>query len=106
MGFQSPAQDYIQRRLTVNDLVVHNPAATLFIEMDESMLVVDRSAPVKKGDRVALVHEGVSLIARTSDHCVITDEGQKIAGEELEGAVVLGKVTYEIMRVWHDDSPV
>lgn len=28
MGFQSPAQDYIQRLITVNNFVVHNPVAT------------------------------------------------------------------------------
>ena len=106
MGFQSPAQDYIQRRLTVTDFVVHNPAATLFIEMDEGMLVIDRSVPVKRGDRVALVHEGMSLLARTGDRCIITDDGQRIAGEALDDVIVLGKVTYEIMRVWRDNGPV
>lgn len=106
MGFQSPAQDYIERRLTVNDLVVHNPSATLFLEREEGLIVVDRSACIASGDKIALLHDGVSLIARTGDRCVITDEGQRIAGEELEGVIVLGKVTYEIMRVWHDDSPV
>jgi len=106
MGFQSPAQDYIERRLTVNDLIVHNPGSTLFIEREEGLLVVDRSARIVRGDKIALMHEGVSLVARTGEHCITTDEGQRIAGEELEGVVVLGKVTYEIMRVWHDDSPV
>ncbi|WP_314412578.1 hypothetical protein [Pantoea septica] len=106
MGFQSPAQDYIERRLTVSDLVVHNPGSTLFIERDEGMLVVDQSVPVKKGDRVALVHEGISMLARTGDRCVITDDGQKIAGEALDDVIVLGKVTYEIMSVWHDNGPV
>lgn len=106
MGFQSPAQDYIQRRLTINDLVVHNPGSTLFIERDEGMLVVDQSAPVKNGDRVALVHEGMSILARTCGRCVITDDGQKIAGEVLDDVIVLGKVTYEIMSVWRDNGPV
>lgn len=36
MGFQSPAQDYIQRRLTVNDRVVHNPLALLKINANQS----------------------------------------------------------------------
>lgn len=106
MGFPSPAEDYIQRRLTINDLVVHNPSSTLFIERDNGMLVVDRVARVKRGDKVALVYDGVSLIARTGDRCIITDDGQKIVGEALDGVIVLGKVTYEIMSVWRDDSPV
>lgn len=106
MGFQSPAQDHIQRRITVNDLVVHNPNATLFIERDEGMLIVDQSAIVKCGDRVALVHEGESLLATTGDQFVITEDGQKIDGDALNDVIVLGKVTYEIMSVWSDDSPI
>ncbi len=106
MGFPFPAEDYIQRRLTVNDLVVHNPLSTLFIERDERMLAVDRAAWVKREDKVALVYDGVSLIARTGDRCLITDDGQKIAGDALDGVVTLGKVTYEIMSVWRDNGPV
>ena len=37
MGFPSPAQDYIECRLTVSDLVVHNPASTLIVERDDGL---------------------------------------------------------------------
>lgn len=106
MGFQSPAQDYIQRRLTVNDLVVHNPASTVVVERDDGLLVVDRGARIVVGDHVALLYEGEALMARTGDCCVITEDGQRIAGDELESVVVLGKITYEIVSVWHDGRPV
>lgn len=75
MGFQSPAQDYIERRLTVNDLVMHNPGSTMIIERDQGLLIVDRAARIKTGDRVVLIHEGEALIARTGEHCVITEDG-------------------------------
>ena len=101
MGFQSPAQDYIQRRLTVNDLVVHSPASTVVVERDDGLLIIDRDARIGIGDNVALVYEGEALVARAGDRCVITEDGQRIAGDKLESVVVLGKITYEIINVWH-----
>lgn len=102
MGFPSPALDYIQRRLTVNDLVVHNPASTLVVGRDDGLLVIDRDSRIAVGDKVALVYEGEALVARAGDRCVITEDGQRIAGDELEGVVVLGKITYVIVNIWHD----
>jgi len=106
MGFQSPAQDYIQRRLTVNDLVVHNPASTVVIGRDSGLLVIDRDARIANGDKVALVYEGEALVARAGNRCLITEDGQRIAADELESVVVLGKITYEILSVWHDGRPM
>ncbi|TWI76772.1 DNA polymerase V [Desulfobotulus alkaliphilus] len=53
-GFPSPAQDYVERSLDLNDLCIHNPAATFFVRVSgDSMedggirsgdiLIVDRS---------------------------------------------------------------
>lgn len=106
MGFQSPAQDYIQRRLTVSDLVVHNPASTLIVERDEGLMVIDRSAHVAAGDKVALLYQVEPMLARTADGYVITEDGKRITGDELEGLVVLGKITYEIVSVWQNEQPI
>ena len=103
MGFQSPAEDYVQRRLTVNDLVVHNPASTLVIGRDHGLLVIDRDARIAAGDKVALLHDGAALIARTGERCLVTEDGQCIAEDELEELVVLGKIIYEIVKLWHGD---
>ncbi|MEZ3500456.1 hypothetical protein [Pantoea sp. KPR_PJ] len=85
---------------------MQNPANTLITERDQGLLIVDRAALIKSGDKVALFHDEMSVIARTDHRCVITDDGQKITGEELEGVVVLGKITYEIVSVWHDSQPI
>lgn len=53
-GFPSPAQDYIERTLDLNELCIHHPAATFFVRVDGlsmieagiysgDILVVDRS---------------------------------------------------------------
>ncbi|WP_312062357.1 hypothetical protein [Pantoea septica] len=99
MGFQSSAQDYIERRLTVNDLVVHNPSSTLIVERDNGLLIIDRIAHIAVGDKVVLLHEGETLIARMGDRCVITENGEHIIGDEFGDLRVLGKITYETFSV-------
>src|SRR5690554_1766642 len=62
-GFPSPAQDYIEQTLDLNELCISHPAATFFVRVEgESMtgagifpndiLVVDRSLEAKHGDIV------------------------------------------------------
>lgn len=56
-GFPSPAQDYIENSLSLDDLCIQTPAATFFVKAagssmekagihDGDVLVVDRSMPV------------------------------------------------------------
>jgi DNA polymerase V len=60
-GFPSPAEDYIEKTLDLNELCIQHPAATFFVRVQgESMieagifpgdvLVVDRSLDAKHGD--------------------------------------------------------
>ena len=62
-GFPSPAQDYIEQSLDLNELCIKHPAATLFVRVEgDSMreagiypgdiLVVDRSIQAEHGDIV------------------------------------------------------
>ncbi len=62
-GFPSPAQDYIEQTLDLNELCIQHPAATFFVRVEgESMceagiypgdiLVVDRSIQAEHGDIV------------------------------------------------------
>lgn len=68
-GFPSPAQDYIERTLDLNDLCVQHPAATYFVRADgDSMegvgifsgdvLIVDRSLKAVHGDIVIACVDG------------------------------------------------
>ncbi|MDY0189935.1 MAG: translesion error-prone DNA polymerase V autoproteolytic subunit [Desulfuromonas sp.] len=68
-GFPSPASDYCERRLDLNELCVKRPAATYFVRAQgDSMLdagifpgdvlVVDRSLDAKHGDIVIVAFDG------------------------------------------------
>jgi len=61
-GFPSPAQDYVESRLDLNELCIKHPAATFFVRVDgdsmtsllfpNDILVVDRSLKPAHGDCV------------------------------------------------------
>ncbi len=62
-GFPSPAQDYIEQALDLNELCIKHPAATFFVRVEgdsmvdagispNDILVVDRSITAEHGDIV------------------------------------------------------
>ncbi len=74
-GFPSPAEDYIEKQLDINELVIQHPAATFFVRVEgESMrdanihtgdiLVVDRSVEPGNGKIVIAVIDGEFTVKR------------------------------------------
>ena len=74
-GFPSPADDYVDRKLDLNELLIKNPAATFFVRVaGESMigagiqhddiLVVDRSQEPAGGNIVIAVYNGELTVKR------------------------------------------
>ncbi len=68
-GFPSPAQDYIEQRIDLNQLLVSHPGATYFIRVsgdsmteggidDGDMLIVDSSLTAGHGDIVVAAVSG------------------------------------------------
>ena len=68
-GFPSPAQDYIEQALDLNELCVKRPAATFFLRVEgdsmvdagihpDDILVVDRSIEARQGDIVIAAVDG------------------------------------------------
>jgi len=112
-GFPSPAEDYIEGRLDLNELMVQHPAATFFVRVagdsmvnagihDGDILVVDRSLEPAHGKVVIAVVEGeltvkrlfakngtVRLLAENPDYPSI-----ELSGDS--GFEVWGVVTYVI----------
>lgn len=74
-GFPSPADDYVEKRLDLNDLMVKHPEATFFVRVEgESMrdagirsgdiLIVDRSLEPGHGKIVVAVVNGEFTVKR------------------------------------------
>jgi DNA polymerase V len=74
-GFPSPAEDYADRRLDINDYLVRNPVSTFFFTVrgnsmqdadidDGDILVVDRSIEPAHGHIVVAFVNGERLVKR------------------------------------------
>lgn len=68
-GFPSPAQDYVEQRLDLNNLLVSHPSSTYFIKVsgdsmvdagikDGDMLIVDSSIKAEHGDIIVAALSG------------------------------------------------
>ncbi|MGK4305200.1 translesion error-prone DNA polymerase V autoproteolytic subunit [Shewanella xiamenensis] len=76
-GFPSPAQDYVEQTLDLNELCIKRPAATFFVRVEgdsmidagihpDDILVVDRSVQAEHGDIVIAGIYGPIRFARHS----------------------------------------
>ena len=74
-GFPSPADDYIESRLDLNEYLVKHKEATFFLRVkgdsmaganihDGSLLIVDKAAEPKHGDIVVVVVNGELTVKR------------------------------------------
>lgn len=72
-GFPSPADDYLEKTLDANELLIANPLATYFVRVrgqsmqgcwirDGDVAVVDTSRTPAKGDVIVAVLDGEMLI--------------------------------------------
>lgn len=114
-GFPSPAQDYVERTLDLNELCIRNPHATFFVKVEgcsmveagiyeDDILVVDRSYEAEHGDIVVAaigteftvkelaLRPNVQLLAHNKDFAPINIK----AGEELN---IFGVVTNIIRQL-------
>ena len=74
-GFPSPADDYLEGELDLNELLIQHPAATFFVRLagdsmvnaglfDGDILVVDRAVTASHGHIVVAVIDGEMTVQR------------------------------------------
>ncbi len=98
-GFPSPADDYIDRRLDLNEYLVKHPAATFFVRVagnsmigagihDGDILIVDRALEPADGRVVVAVISGeltVKRIRRRNDRLYLVPENPDFEPIEVSG---------------------
>jgi DNA polymerase V len=115
-GFPSPAQDYVEQGIDLNDLLVQRPAATYFVRVsgdsmieaginDGDMLVVDSSITAKHGDIVVAAVDSEFTVKRLqlypSVQLIPMNSGYKPISVRSENALeVFGVVTYAIKSTY------
>lgn len=114
-GFPSPADDYVERTLDLNELCVSNPPATYFVRADgDSMnsagiapgdlLVVDRSISPEAGDIIIAALDGeftVKYLQTEPIVCLVpaNDNYSPISISPEQDLIVFGVVTNIIKQV-------
>jgi DNA polymerase V len=102
-GFPSPADDYIDKQLDLNELLVQNRPATFFMRVDGGalqsaginhgdMLIVDRSINATQGKIVVAIVAGELVVRRVEnldEKLVLTsdetsDSHEFVDGEEIQ----------------------
>jgi len=106
MGFQSPAMDYVERRLDLNDILMSNRNNMVLIETPDGLVLADQSLTPVPGDKVAFQLGDYSQLSRLFKTGIITSDGETIDGEGREEIIVLGKVTAEIVSVHEPSRPI
>ncbi|MCL6745138.1 hypothetical protein [Kosakonia sp. R1.Fl] len=104
MGFPSPATDYAERVLTV-DSICQMDANCRIIETDSGYAVIDRASRPGEGETVLATFDGRAQFAKWMGGALITEDGEAVEGEALDGVTVHGLLTYTITRL-HDDGGI
>lgn len=90
-GFPSPAADYIEEKIDLNQLLIKTPSATFFVKVEgesmvdafippKALLVVDRSVNPVNGDIIVAVINGeftVKRLLQTHAGTFLTPENKK-----------------------------
>lgn len=126
-GFPSPAEDYVESMLDLNEHLIHHPAATFIVRVagdsmtgagifPDDLLVVDRSIPPANGRVViAMIAGGLTvkrleikkgrwaLLAANPDYPPIDispapDDGQANIDANIDECVIWGVVTATIRK--------
>lgn len=115
-GFPSPAEDYVDKKLDLNEYIIKHPAATFFVRVegdsminvgihDGDLLIVDRSLEPADGKIVIAVINGemtVKRIRKQKEKLYLMPENEDFEPLEIsEGSdfQVWGLVTYVIHEV-------
>lgn len=114
-GFPSPAADYVEQRIDLNELMIQHPSATYFVKAagdsmieaginDGDLLVVDSSRTAEHGDIVIAAVDGEFTVKRLQLHPTIQLNPMNSAYSPIvigkEGTLdVFGVVTFIVKAV-------
>lgn len=116
-GFPSPADDYSEKKLDLNEFLVSHPAATFFIRVEGDsmknaniatgdMLIVDRSLLAENGKIVVAILNGEFTVKRffkREDQILLVPENENYRAIEIQAEddfQIWGIVTYVVHRTY------
>lgn len=118
-GFPSPAEDIVESKLDLNELIVENPSSTFYLRVKgdsmnlagifpDDILVVDRSAKLKNNSIVIAVVDGEftvkRIVKRAENNYELIPESTNSSykpikiSKNLSNVLIWGIVTYVISK--------
>ncbi len=105
-GFPSPAADYLESTIDLNEILIPRPAATKLLTMPDNalqqeginrgdLLIIDQSLLARQHNLVLAQINGESIIGRIRrqrQHTIIENNAQQRQGE----LIILGVITWVI----------
>ncbi len=105
MGFPSPASDYIEKRIDLNDILMPYRNNMMLIETPDGFVLADKSVKPENGDKVAFQIGEFPQLGRLFSTGIITSDGETIDGDGMDGIIVLGRITAEVVSVYEPLRP-
>lgn len=105
MGFPPPASDYIERRIDLNDVLMPHRNNMILIETPDGFVLADKSLKPVLGDKVAFQIGEFPQLGRLFSTGIITSDGETIDGDGMDGIIVLGRITAEVVSVYEPLRP-
>ncbi|MGB9094942.1 phage repressor protein [Erwinia sp.] len=105
MGFPSPAQDYVESRIDLNEIMVARPSSTSIYYEGDTLHVIDRSVRPKPGESFYYELLGESGLGRMMGGALVTSAGESIEGEVLDELNVIGRVMFCARQVYEERRP-
>lgn len=100
MGFPSPASDYIERRIDLTDVLIPHRNNMILIEAPDGFVLAEKSIKPVPGDKIAFQIGEFPQLGRLFTTGIITSDGETFNGEGMDGIIVQGKVTAEVVSVY------
>jgi len=103
MGFVSPANDYVEQRLSPASICTTNESRIL--ETSSGFAVIEPVTRLVQGQVLLILSGGQTQFARFLGKALITEDGEAIEGDAAEEVEVMGRVTFFINSTDVDDIP-
>ncbi len=104
MGFVSPANDYVEQRLSPASICTTNESRIL--ETSSGFAVIEPVTRLVQGQVLLIFSGGQTQFARFLGKALITEDGEAIEGDAAEEVEVMGRVTFFINATEADEYPV
>ena len=104
MGFPSPAQDYVEQRIDLNNICGLTPTTCVIPTSTGYVIVETQPARVEQGNTLVISCSGTMQLVRLHGRAFITTDGDAYEGEAMEDITVMGVVTFMVYRAGEEDN--